>query len=341
MTRVAKNAMLPRLVAPIISILIAFAVGGVLILLIGKNPVAAIYALFSGALGNSFALGNTINLAGVLLFTGLAALVAFTAGVWNFGEEGQLYIGSLAAVGVVFGLPSLGFMVVPVSLAASALAGALLASTAGVLKVKMNVFEGVSTILLNFIVFWVVDYVGAVPLHDPGASLNQTPLVPTQFTLQSFPGTLVQPYFLVGIGVAVAASYLLRKTKFGFEMRIMGGNVRAAQYVGLRTSRKVIQVMSISGALAGFAGGLMILGIAYSLFYGVSQSYGWLGIAVALLASLDPIACVFSAFFISILTIGGGVMQSTTGVPFELAQIMAATVVIVVLLRPMIEKMMR
>src|SRR5256712_5191056 len=137
--------------ATIISVMVALSIGALLILGLGGNPIQAIYALFAGALGNNFGLGSTINLTTILLFTGLASLLAFSAGVWNFGMEGQLYIGSLAAVGVVFGAQSLGLLVVPIALLTASVAGGLYASIAGVLKVKLNVFEAVSTILLNYI----------------------------------------------------------------------------------------------------------------------------------------------------------------------------------------------
>jgi len=309
-----------------------------LIALIGKDPFAAIYTIFTGAVGGYYSLGSTLNLTTILVLTGLAGTVAFLAGIWNIGMEGQLYIGALSGAITAFALPGIGVLAVPLAFIIGTLAGGLYAALAGALKAKLKVNEIVSTIMLNYIAVLLVDWVGAGPLHNPGAALNETPPIPTQLAIPSIPGTTIQPGIIIAILLCFGLFYILTRTKFGFELRMTGGNYRAAEYVGVRAVRQTVTTMFISGALSGLAGCFLLFGSSYSVFDGISKSYGYLGIGVALLASLNPIGAIFSAFLFSVLDTGGIVMQAVSGVPFEVAESMAAIIVIVILIRPLLAK---
>lgn len=305
---------------------------------LGKNPFTAIYTLFTGALGGYYSIGSTLNLTSILILTGLAGIVAFSAGIWNIGMEGQLYMGAIFSVIVVFALPNIGGIVVPIAFVVGALAGGLYSALAGALKAVFKVNEIVSTIMLNYVALLFSDWVGGGPLHNPGAALNETPPIPSQFVIPDIPGTTIHPSIIVSILISIGLALLLTRTKFGFELRMMGGNYRAAEYVGVRIVRQTVLTMFLSGALAGLAGTFLVFGSSYSVFLGFSKSYGYLGIGVALLASLNSIAGVLSAFLFAILNIGGVTMQAVTGVPFEAAESMTAIIVIVILIRPLLSK---
>lgn len=328
----------PRIVASFIAITLAFGIGALVIFLSGQDPALAVYTIFQGAFGNYNGLAGTLNLTAVLLLTGLAALMAFSAKIWNVGMEGQLYMGGLASVAISFAAPNIGLLAIPVAASAGLIGGALYAVVPGILKAKLNVNEIVSSLLLNFVALLFVDYIAGGPLHQEGAALPRTPTIPDGFKLTTFPGSFLNFSIVVAIAASVLVAFLLKRTRFGFEIRIMGGNRRAAQYVGVKTSRNTVLIMLLSGALAGLAGSMLALGTTHAWFGGVSKFYGYLGIGVALLAQLSPIAVVFSALFFSMLNEGGIAMQSVTGVPFEVSQVIAAIILIVILIRTVLER---
>ena len=330
-----------RVEATLISIGAAFGIGALLIILSGKDPIAATYAIFEGAFGNPYGLATTLNLAAVLLLTGLAALIAFTAGIWNVGAEGQLYIGGLAAASVAFALQNLGLVTQGLAILAGGAGGALFAAIPAVLKVKLNVNEIVSTLLLNSVALLIVGYFIEGPLRQPGSTFPTTPPIPKDAALSTYFGPTLNSSIVLAVLVNLMIAFLLNRTKLGFEVRIMGGNGRAARYAHIPIVRNALLTMAISGALAGIAGSILLLGTSHVWYGGVSKFYGYLGIGVALLVQLNPYAIVFSAIFFSMLNVGGISMQSTTGVPFELAQVLAAVIVIVSIMRPIFERKAR
>src|SRR5262249_3725812 len=148
--------------------------------------------------------------------------------------EGQLYMGGLASAAAVFALQSVQPIAVPIALAIGAFAGGIFASIASILKIKLGVTEVVSTLLLNYVAYLIVDYVAQGPFHEPGSALNRTPTVPFSSQILSIPGTQIEPTLALGAVLAVAIAYLLARTKFGFELRTMGENPRAARFIGIR-----------------------------------------------------------------------------------------------------------
>jgi simple sugar transport system permease protein len=322
----------------LISITAAFGIGSLLIVIYGHDPVDAIFAMFDGALGNYVGISHTLNLTAILLLTGLATLVAFSAGVWNMGMEGQLYIGGMVSVITVLSTAAFPAITLPLAIVVGALGGSAYALVPGFLKVRFGVNEIVSSLLLNYVALSIVDYIAGGPFHDAGAALNRTIPIPPEFRLPALSGSILNLSIVVAIMASVAVAFILKRTKFGFEIRMMGGNIRAARYSGVKIVQRTLLVMTLSGALAGLAGSMLAVGTAYSWMTGISKSYGFLGIGVALLAQLSPIAIFLGALFFSILNEGGLAMQSSTGVPYEVAQVMAGAIVIAVLIRPLIER---
>lgn len=297
------------------------------------------FTIFEGALGTPDAIARTLNLTAILTLTGLATTIAFSSGVFNVGMEGQLYLGALATVATILVLNPYGFIALPLAAVAGMVAGALYALVPASLKAKIGVNEIVSTLLLNYVALFLVDYFAAGPIHQHGAALNITVAVPVGLRLPTLGETTLNPSILVAILASVGMALLLYKTKFGFEIRMMAGNIRSARYVGVDIPRNTILGMLTSGALAGLAGSMLVLGITYAWFAGASKYYGYLGIGVALLAQLNPIAIIFSAFFFSVLNEGGIAMQSATGVPYEVAQSIAAIIIVVALIRTALQRL--
>jgi len=250
-------------------------------------------------------------------------------------------MGGLAAVAVSLSSWPLGILSVLVAVLAGVTAGGLFALLPGVLKAKFNVNEIVTTILFNYVALLFVDYVAGGPLHQAGSSNPQTPTIPSTSFLPTTAGSALNPSILIAVVASGLVLFLITRTKLGFELRMMGGNRRAARYVGVNTVRNTMIAMFLSGALAGLAGSLLLVGGPHAWFAGVSKSYGYLGIGVALVAGLNPIVAIISAIFFSTLNQGGIVMQSVTGVPYEMAQVIAAIVVIVILLHPTLEGKLR
>jgi simple sugar transport system permease protein len=298
----------------------------------------ALFTIFEGALGNADAIGRTLNLTAILLLTGLATMIAFTSGVFNVGMEGQLYLGALATVATVVALHSYGFIASPLAAVAGMAAGASYAFIPASLKAKVGLNEIVSTLLLNYVALFLVDYFAAGPIHQQGAALNITVAVPLSLRLPILGETSLNPSIVVAILASVGMAFLIYKTKFGFEARMMAGNIRSAKYIGVNIPRNIVLSMVASGALAGLAGSMLVLGITFAWFAGASKFYGYLGIGVALLANLNPIAIIFSAFFFSVLNEGGIAMQGATGVPYEVAQSIAAMIIVVALVRTALER---
>jgi len=265
-------------------------------------------------------------------------MIAFSTGVFNVGMEGQLYLGALATVAATIVLNPYGFIALPLAAIVGMAMGALYALLPGSLKAKIGLNEIVSTLLLNYVALFLVDYFAAGPIHQQGAALNITVAVPVGLRLPTLGETTLNPAIAVAILASVGMAFLLYKTKFGFEARMMAGNIRSAKYIGVDIPRNITLSMVASGALAGLAGAMLVLGITYAWFAGASKFYGYLGIGVALLAQLNPIAIIFSAFFFSVLNEGGIAMQSATGVPYEVAQSIAAMIIVVALIRTALER---
>lgn len=336
---VKRKKLTTYIITSLLAVGISLLITGIIVEILGKNPFLAIFSIFNGALGSYFQIITTLNLTSVLLLTGLASVFAFTAGVFNIGMEGQLYIGALASVALSFALVGIGYFAFPFILLAGIVAGGAYASVAGFLKVKFNVNEVVSTLLLNYVALLLIDYITGGPLSQKNAGLNTTPPIPQQFQLTTLFGSPLNSTLIISILAAIGVAFILAQTKFGFELRVMGGNPRTGPFVGMKLRQNVMLSMFISGGLSGLAGTFLVLGQSYALFVGISKSYGYMGIGVALLAQLNPIASIISAFFFSILSVGGATMQSVTGVPYTMAEVIGGLIIIILLVRPMLEKL--
>lgn len=306
-------------------------------------PVARAYALLlEGGFGSRFAWTETLTRATPLIFTGLAAAVAFRARLYNIGAEGQLYAGAIAAV-AVGGLHGGSGFAAPTSLlflamlAAACVAGALLLLVPAVLKSRLGVDEVVTTLLLNFIVLLGVSAMLDGPMKDPGAlGWPQSVAIADALQLkQLVPKGRVHSGLLLALALALALAALLKFTTLGFEIRAVGANARAAAFAGMPVRTVVWKVALLSGALAGLAGAVEVAGRAGYVTLDMSPGYGYTGIVVAMLAALNPIGVVVAAIFVAGMLVGADGMSRAVAVPTYIADVIVAVSLIAVLVATM------
>ena len=312
------------------AVLIGLGCGALAIVLTGGDPIRAYGALAGGAFGSVNGWSEVAVKTCPLLLTGLAIAIAFRAGIWNIGAEGQLVAGAIAAVWLgtqPLALPWwLGVLAV---LAVAAVAGGLVSGIAASLRLWRNVDVVISTIMLNFIVLGLLGWLVHGPLME---STGQYPQTDAVLDAARIPRPLQGYRLHLGIAIALAlvplTHALLFATPLGFAMRAVGANPRAARIAGLPVAQSSIAAFLISGALAGVAGGIEVGAITYRLYENFSPGYGYTAIAVALLGRLDPRGVVAAAFLFGALDAGSSSMQRVAGVSSVLVSFIQACVIL-------------
>jgi simple sugar transport system permease protein len=295
----------------------------------------ALRALLAGAFGSWYAFGSgTLVRATPLILTGLAVAIAFRAGVFNIGAEGQFIVGAAAATAAALAMHSLpAFILVPSMLVLGFGAGALWAWIAAILRARFHVLEVISTIMLNFVALHLVSYLVRGPLQEPTHIYPQTVTFVDAARLPRFGSTTrLHLGFLVAVLACVAAWFVVRYTAAGFRLRAVGANPDAARSAGMiDAARATMRAFLISGALAGLAGAIEVSGVTYALYENISPGYGFTAIAVALLAQLNPLAVVGTGILFGALEAGATAMQRDAGVPSVVVSIVEALIILVLL----------
>lgn len=309
MTKLARE-----LLFPLIAVIAAFIVGGILILLVGDNPIVAYRLLLGSALSWPDGIGYTLFQATPLIFTGLAVLVGFRCGLFNIGAEGQLYVAAFATawVGITFANLS-AWLLIPMCFAAAILMGAFWGAIPGVLKAKFGSHEVINTIMLNFIAVALVGYFTQYHYKVPGDPILQTSPIGASAHIArlgkfipSLPERIpLNIAFLLALLACFLVYVFLWRTKWGYEIRSTGSNPTAAEYGGISIRKQIVLAMAVSGALAGMVGINEVLGYRYRYYDGFSDNYGFTGIAVALLGRNHPVGVILSALLFAILQHGG------------------------------------
>lgn len=312
--------------APLAAVAVALILAGGLIAAAGVNPLTAYVEMLRGALGSRLSITEMLTRATPLILTGLAAAVAFRARLWNIGGEGQFFIGALvtAWIGHSLGLP--GPLGIPVLLVVGMLAGAALLAGPAYLRLRFGVDEVVTTLLLNFIVILFVGLMIEGPLRDPLAfGWPSSVPVDSDFRLPDLiRGTRLHVGLLVAIGAAGIVWLILARTVFGAETRAAGLNATAAAFAGVSLPRTLMGVALLSGALAGLAGSVEVLGVTAGVTTTMSPGFGYAGIVVAMLAALHPAGVIAAAVFVATVFVGADAMSRATGVPSFIADVIVA-----------------
>ena len=336
----ARGAVSPAmaLAAPVVAVAFTLAVAALFVAWAGA-PVGRTYALiFEGGFGSRFAWSETLTRATPLILTGLAAAIAFRARLYNIGAEGQLYAGALAAVAVGGLHGGTGFDLPPALLlvamfAAAALAGGLLMALPAFAKTRFGVDEVVTTLLLNFIVLLFVSMMLDGPMKDPAAmGWPQSVALRVELELPKLvERTRVHAGLLIAIGLAVLSWAAMRATTFGFEVRAVGANPRAARFAGVPVARTLLLVALASGAAAGLGGAIEVAGRTGYVTLDMSPGYGYTGIVIAMLAGLNPLGVVAAAVFVAGVLVGADSMSRAASVPTYIADVIVAVALIAML----------
>jgi simple sugar transport system permease protein len=302
---------------PVLNILLAFLVSGVIVVIIGESPLRALELLVYGAFGYGQAIGYTLYYATNFIFTGLAVAVAFHAGLFNIGGEGQAYVAGLglALVALTVGwLPAV--LAVPLAVLAAALFGAVWGFIPGWLQARRGSHVVITTIMLNFVAASLMTYLLVNVLIEPGSQIPES---------AGFPATTFLPQLhelLAGLGIRIGRSPLnlslllalnccvlvwlyVWKSRLGYELRVVGRSESAAIYGGISPARQTIIAMTISGALAGLMATNELMGVQHRLTLGFTGGYGFVGIAVALMGRNHPFGIILAAILFGALYQGG------------------------------------
>lgn len=313
--------------------LLAVLCGFIIIFFVSEEPMAAISSFVLGPFSSPFNMSTVLNKAVPLIFTGLALAVVFQTNIFSMGAEGQLYIGGFAgalAATYIPGLPALIHL--PVILICALIGGAIFGYIPGILKAKWNANEVVTTLMLNYVAIIFTSYLINHIFKDPqSGGFARMPFFEKSILLPKISPTFPAHY---GIFIAIAAVIfvylLLYKTRLGYELRLVGQNIEFARYGGVKTKRIIVVSVMISGALAGLAGIVELLGIHGTYKDSFSVNLGFDGIIIALLARNNPIAVLFAALFYAYLQVGGQIMQTESDVSRELAVIIQVLLVLFV-----------
>jgi len=324
-----------EIAVPVLAALLSLGLAAIPLALAGAEVGRAFGLMLSGVFGSVFAFTEMLTRATPLILTGLAAAVAFRARLWNIGAEGQLYLGALAAVAVGAGaIEAPPAVMIPLVLAAGALAGAAGLMLPAWLKTRFGADEVVTTLLLNFVILLFVQMMLEGPLKDPmGMGWPQSaPVTEAAALPQLLPRMRLHAGLLIGLGAALVLWFVMARTVWGLRLRAVGENAAAARHAGIPVTRTLLGVAALSGALAGLAGVGEVAGLKGYLTADLSPGYGYAGIVVAMLARLSPVGVVFAALFIASVFVGADTMSRSIGVSSYLADLVVAMSLITVLL---------
>jgi len=347
---------LREIFSPFVAVVAAFVICGLLVLLIGDNPISTFRILIANSFGSTKDFSYMLFLATPLIFTGLSVAVAFRCGLLNIGAEGQLYVASFATawVGITLGgtvvnvfgkdvtygwisLPA--YLLVPICILTAIVVGGIWGAIPGILKARFGSHEVINTIMLNFIGIALCSYFTQYHYKVPGdpilqsAEIGKAAYIPQlneyfSFIPKDVPLSIA---FLIALLMCFAVYVFLWKTKWGFELRSVGENPSAAEYGGISPKRQLIVAMTISGALAGMVAIGEVLGYRHRYYDGFSGEWGFLGIAVALLGRNHPFGILIAAIFFAVLSRGGIFVDAFTRyVSKDLVEVLQAIVILLV-----------
>jgi simple sugar transport system permease protein len=328
-----------RIVAVIV---VALAIGFVITALVSEEPVQAYAALLTGplpriSLENGFEItnvnrfGNWMEESTTLILLGLAVSIVFRARQFSLGAEGQMLLGALATAVVAIYLPLPFPLHMIVALAAALAAGFVWGLIPGVLKAYLAVDEIVSTLMLNVIALQLFDLLLFNWLRDPTANFLGTALFPASVVLPLLiPGTRVSWMILIMLAAVFLVWFLMERTPFGYELKMLGANRKFAEYGGINTRRSIALSMAISGILAGLAGAHLSLGLLKRLTINLTPGLGFEGIVVALLARNDPRLVLAAGLFYGYLRTGAQIMERSSDVTREVVLIIQAIIILLI-----------
>ena len=314
------------ILVPIISVLLALVVGGIVIACLGKNPIQGYALLFSGSLGTTQKFASSLVSACPLIFTALAAAFAYRCGVFNLGGEGQFIMGAVSAIVFLLVTGIEGIAGTVLAILVGTVVGALWAALPGIMKITRGLNEMITSIMLNYVATLFMGFIYTNAFRDGGNP--QTPSVADSVMLAKIPGFRIHTGVILAIVLSLVVAYVISKTSFGFKIRAVGLNPLASKVNGFNVKFLVVAAFIISGAIAGMGGAVELLGKQYRLMSGFGSGFGFDGGAIALIAQLNPLASLLVAIFFGALTTGASSMQVGIMVPTAIVEIIRALIII-------------
>ncbi len=310
MAGASGNVVLVRVISVAIAVLIAV----IFLFSVGKSPEDVgniLHSMFIQTFFSGYGLMDILVKSIPLIITSIGISLAFRMKLWNIGGEGQIAMGAFAAAGVAMLFPNLpGILLIPLMAIASMVMGAIWAGVAGAPKAYLGVNETITTLMLNYIGLKWLQYLITGPWSDPVTHFPMPTPIPRQAWMPFVSGTDLHLGLLIAVTVVVLYFFVMNRSRWGYEIRVIGESARAAEYAGMDVRRTMLTVMMLSGAVAGLAGMSELTGISHRIEMGISGNYGYTAIIVAWLARLNPWGVVAMSVFMSALLVGGKYAQT-------------------------------
>jgi general nucleoside transport system permease protein len=326
-----------------LAMFISLALGFIITLLVSEDPIAAYQAFLTGPVSRLNRAGEWIKESITLTLLGLAVVLVFKANIFSLGQDGQMVLGALVAGAIALFVPLPAILRIPLALAAAGLTGFLVGYIPGLLKAHLNANEIVSTLMINAIAIRFYDYILINFIKPPGAGYNASDFFPKEGVLPNF----IPPFFqsayelftqranitimvYIAIILVVVVYFLMFRTSFGYELRMVGANMKFARYGGVNIKRTIALAMASSGIFAGLAGAHLAMGVHQKLIVNISVSLGFEGIIIALLARNNPLAVPFMALAYGYLRAGADIMERSSDVSREMVLVIQAIIILLV-----------
>jgi simple sugar transport system permease protein len=326
-----RQSGLTKILILLASVAAAMLAGSVFILTVGANPLQAYYYMLIRPMTSIASLGEVSMYFTPLLLVGIGVSFSFHAKLSNLGGEGQMLLGALGMtlMGVSPAGGILGVWSLPAGILLGIVLGALWAAIAGFFKVRFHASEIIITLMLNYVAEQAISYLVFYPLRS-GAEPQSAKIVESLPKL--YASSRMNWGVVIALALAVFYGIIVRRTRFGYRLRALGGSEKAAVYSGVRKDLYYFSAMVISGAFCGLAGAIQISGNTMRLMEGVAGDFGFSGIVVAMLGTLHPVGIVIASLFMALLSAGSVTMQVKTGIPTSFTSVLEALIVLFVLL---------
>ena len=325
-----------KLINTILPVLLAFSIGGILILVIGENPFEVYGIMFGKSLFTSKGFGNTLHYASPLILTGLAIAITFKANIFNMGVQGQLMFGGFfagIAGAYITGMSSLPHQLL--CFAVGALCGVAFAMIPALLRAYFKVDEMVVTLTFNYAMIKVLEYLSSGPFREQGSGYVCTPTIQGSAMFTRLGDSRLTGFFFVALALFAVMWIVMKKSSLGYQVTAIGQNPEFAEATGMRVRRKILLLMAISGALAGIAGAgyMMSEEFKYTLTFSGSPGLGWDGMLIALLGRHSPVGILIASIFYSALKTGADNINMYTNVPKEVVAVIQGLMILFLAVR--------
>lgn len=322
-----------RPLIPIAAVVATFVLTATLVVMVNANPIEAYYYFLVDPLSSRVSAIEVLVKATPLLLTGAAVTFAFIGGYWNIGAEGQLYAGATAATAIGVQMHNVSpWLALPLMIGGGFVAGMLWALVPALMKVKLAIDEVVTTLLLNSVALFIVSALLNGPWRNPISQWPQSPeIAPAAIFPKLIPRSRLHLGFIVAVVIIIMLWFVLTRTAFGLRMRAVGLSSAAARFAGINVERTMLVSALVSGGIAGLAGVSEVAGIHYHLIDAISPGYGYTGIIIATLGTLNAWGVALAALFIGLIDTGAQTVSRALGVPSYLGDVIQATLLLVTL----------